>query len=291
MTHPSTPPANPQDPGESTAAPDSIANPRRRWDVIKTELVSVGAVLIVLSILSSGAWFPFGFAHIPTRPLAFGTAFVVLLVGLQGGMLAYLSGRWHAIWGWAIGTLLVLAALMIGLNLIEGSLPPSLAVPFPRAAMLIAGIVAGVIGLSRQSDVLHCAESDPDDWFTRTSRILQAVHFWTADQAHEQMRRARAEFDHAQSHRTQGTEQLTPTEHFGAPEEYAASLRDRPSTTTDPFRSGRWYYLTTAIVLGAWALFRSYALRMGWLTTALFFLAVVALGMFVWVSVASDRHR
>lgn len=147
-----------------------------------------------------------------------------------------------------------------------------------------------VWGLSRGSDVAHDREG-AQDWFTRTERILQAVHFWTADQAKEQVHRARGEWEHAQSRRTPGTEELDPGDVFGTPEEYAASLSRRPTTSTDPIASGRWYYLTTGILLGAWATFRTVSQPMNWLTLVIFLFSVTALVVFVWASLRQRRSR
>lgn len=55
--------------------------------------------------------------------------------------------------------------------------------------------------------------------------------------------------------------------------------------------SGRWYYLTTGILLGAWATFRTVSQPMNWLTLVIFLFSVTALVVFVWASLRQRRSR
>ena len=274
------------------AAPPRRVAPRPRWDVPKTALVALGFVIVSLAIAGDGPWWPLRHIDIPLRTLSFGIAAVVLFSCVQGASLAYLTGRWKAIAGWVAAALLLLGGALIVLNIAAPSLPDALTVPIPRLAVFIGGVLVLIIGALRDSNALsHTRDqlTDPDDWFIRTGRVLQAVHFWTPDQAREQMRRARAEFDHAHSRRTLGTPAPTPFEHFGSSEDYADSLTERPSITADPLRSGRWYYLSTSIALGAWAAFRTFTVGWNWLTVLLFFFGAVAAAMFVWASLKQHR--
>lgn len=277
--------------GGSTVPPGQHPLPHRPWDLTRSALAAGGVLAVVLAATASGPWFPLGRSELDTRTTVFGFLALVLVIIVQGGILAYLSGRWRAIWAWVVGGVVITAGALVGLNLGAGALPAALEVPIPRTAVLVAGVLLVVIALSRDSDTVHERHTEPDDWFKITGRILQAVHFWTAEQATEQMRLAHAEFDRVQSRRGHGDPELTPTEVFGTPDEYAASVRQRPAASTDPLRAGRWYYLTTAIALGAWAGFRALAASMNWLTVLLFVFAAVAFGMFLWASLTLRRHR
>lgn len=289
-SHPA--PTDPPDGGNgSTTLRERRSLPHRPWDLTRSALAAGGALAVVLAVTASGHWFPLGRSQLDTRTTLFGFLALVLVIILQGGILAYLSGRWRAIWAWAVGGVVITAGALVGLNLGADALPGSLDVPIPRTAVLVAGVLLVIIALSRDSDTVHERHTEPDDWFKITGRILQAVHFWTAEQATEQMRLAHAELDRAQSRRGHGDPELSPTEVFGAPDEYAASVHQRPATSTDPLRAGRWYYLTTAIALGAWAAFRALAASMDWLTVLLFLFAAIAFGMFLWASLTLRRHR
>lgn len=308
MTEPSSTGGDDGDPRSSTPDPESHQHPhaagssptgagprrttpRRLWDLTRTALAGGGLLVIALAVTATGPWFPLGHTELDSRTSIFGLLALVVLIAVQGASLAYLSGRWRSIWGWVIGGVVVVGGALVGLQQAQGLLPDSLGLPIPRTAILVAGVLMLVVALSRDSDTVHERETDPDDWFKVTGRILQAVHFWTGEQAAEQMRRARAEFDRAQSRRGHGDPELTPTQVFGPPDEYAASLRQRPPTSSDPLRAGRWYYLSTAIALGTWAVFRSLAVATNWLTVVLFVFAVVAFAMFVWASLVLHRHR
>lgn len=277
--------------GSGSAVPHGRPLPHRPWDLTRSALAAGGTLAVVLAVTASGPWFPLGRSQLDARTTIFGFLALVLVVIVQGGILAYLSGRWRAIWAWAVGGVVITAGALVGLNMGAAALPATLDVPIPRTAVLVAGVLLVIIALSRDSDTVHERRTEPDDWFKITGRILQAVHFWTAEQATEQMRLARAEFDRVQSRRGHGDPELTPSEVLGTPDEYAASVRERPTTSTDPLRAGRWYYLTTAIALGAWAAFRALAPSMNWLTVLLFVLATVAFGMFLWASLTLRRHR
>ena len=265
--------------------------PRHHWDLTRSALAAGGVLLVVLALTAVGPWFPLGRTGLDTRITVFGLLALALVLMVQGGVLAYLSGRWRSIWGWGVGAVFTVGITLGALHLVADSLPELLRLPIPRTAVLVAGVLLVVIALSRDSDTLHERDTDPDDWFKFTGRILQAVHFWTAEQAAEQMRRTRAEFDRLQSRRGHGEPELTPPQVFGTPDEYAASLETRPDLPGDPLKAGRWYYLTTAIALGAWAAFRSQAVAMNWLTVLLFLFAAIAFAMFLWASLAQRKRR
>lgn len=288
-------PADQADSGSTAPRPDEDGPharlPRKRWDLVKTAWVGAGLYLVVLSAVADGPWFPLHTGTLPVPVLAFGAAAVVLLVLAQGTSLAYVTGRWNRIWTWIASAAVFIAAVLVVLRTVADSLPDRVTVPIPRTALLVGGVLSLIIGITRNTDVLHDADQATDDWFRRTGRILQATRFWSPEQADEQMRRARAEFDQVQSHRAQGTPELTPQEHFGSPELYAASVPTRPSATPDPLRGGRWYYLMSAIALGAWAAFRSLTVGMNWLTVVLYLFAVISIALFVWASVAQRRRR
>ncbi|MFC7581968.1 hypothetical protein ACFQ23_11405 [Schaalia naturae] len=273
----------------SDSAVSAWLSPARRWDLTRTALSGAGLLLVVLAAVARGAWMS-GASDIPMSALCFGATAVLVLIAVQGGSLAYVTGRWRALGGWAAGGVVVVALVLVALNTLSGRPPDSVSIPVPRLVVLVAGVLLVVIGASRNSDTVHERDASGDDWFVVTGRVLRATQFWNDEQAHEQMRRARAEFDHAQARRAQGSDPLTPREHFGSPEQYAASLTSRPSTAADPVRAGRWYYLISAIVLGVWALWRTYSAGMSWLAVVLFFFAVVAAAMFVWASLRSRRH-
>lgn len=262
--------------------------PRRRWDLTKTALVVGGVLVVLFAVAASGPWFPFGGMRVPTRLVAFGSAFLVAVLGAQGASQSYVSGRWGRSALWVGATVVLVGGELGALNAFSAHLPADLRFQTPRTAIFALGLVMVVWGLSRDSDVAHEREG-ANDWFTRTERILQAAHFWTSEQSKEQVRRARAEWEHAQSRRNAGTEEITPTEVFGTPEEYAASLSKRPATTTDPVAAGRWYYLTTGILLGAWATFRMVSSAMDWLTFLLFLFSVSAFAVFLWASLRQHR--
>lgn len=263
--------------------------PPTRWDLTRTALMGAGLLLIVVSFMSTGAWLR-GPAALPVDALTFGTTAVLVLVAAQGASLAYTTGRWGALGGWIGGGLALVAAVLVVLNLAATHLPVAVSLPVPRVVILVAGILLGVVGSSRNSDAIHEREDTDGNWFVTTGRVLRATQFWTDEQAQEQMRRARAEFDHAQARRAHGSAPLTPRVLFGTPEEYAASLTSRPEPSTDPIRAGRWYYLLTALVLGVWALWRTTSVGMNGLTAVLFLFAVVAVAMFVWASLRSRRR-
>lgn len=281
----STPTSQYPTPGRGRAA-----SPRHGWDLTRTALVVGGLLVVLLAVFSTGSWFPFGTLTAPTRLAAFGLAFLLTVLGAQGASQSYVSGRWGRAAAWVAATVVLVGGELVALHVASASLPEALHLPAPRTVVLALGVVLVVWGLSRGSDVAHEREG-AQDWFTRTERILQAVHFWTADQAKEQVHRARGEWEHAQSRRSPGTEELDPGDVFGTPEEYAASLSRRPTTSTDPIASGRWYYLTTGILLGAWATFRTVSQPMNWLTLVIFLFSVTALVVFVWASLRQRRSR
>lgn len=281
-------------PPVSTPAPEGGRSnaplPRRRWDLAKTALVVGGLVVVLVVIFSSGPWFPFAPMGAPTAVVAFGLAFLLTVLGVQGASQAYVSGRWGRAAAWAVATIVLVGGELVALRACSSSLPEELRLPTPRTVVLVLGIVLVAWGLLRDSDVAHEREG-AQDWFTRTERILQAAHFWTSDQAKEQVRRARAEWEHAQSRRSPGTEELDPADVFGTPEQYAGSLSQRPTALTDPIVSGRWYYLTSGILLGSWATFRMVSSSMNWLTLVLFLFSVAAFAVFVWASLRQRRSR
>ena len=276
--------------GAHAPAPSAApATPARRWDLARTGLVVGGLLLAVLAVFSAGSWFPFGTLQVSTRLVAFALAFLLTVLGAQGASQSYVSGRWGRAGAWVGATVVLVGGELLTLRALS-SLPEDLHLPTPRTVVLVLGVVLVVWGLSRDSDVAHEREG-AQDWFTRTERILQAAHFWSADQAKEQVRRARGEWEHAQSRRSPGTEELDPGDVFGTPEAYAASLSQRPTTSTDPIVSGRWYYLTTGILLGAWATFRTVSSPMNWLTLLVFLFSVTAFAVFVWASLRQRRSR
>jgi len=263
--------------------------PLSRWDLVRTTLVTAGLLLIVLAAASSGSWMS-GPSVLPMNVLAFGITVTLALIAVQGASLAYTSGRWGAVWWWAGAAVAVVAAALVVLRRVGDQLPSSADLPAPRAVVVVVGVLLLIVGISRNSDTVLERETTDGDWFVLTDRVLRATQFWSGEQAREQMRRARAEFDHVQARRTQGSEQISPWDYFGTPEQYAVSMTSRPAPTEDPVRGGRWYYLITALVLGVWALWRTYSVGMSWLTVVLYFFGVVAVGMFVWASLKSRRR-
>ena len=286
-------------PRASNADPRSAEHPAphhhastARWDLVKTAVVGVGVLLIVLAAATTSGWMSMEGTDLSVRVLTFGVTALVAVVCAHAASVAYLSGRWGVAGAWAAATVAVVAGVIIGLNAVADSLPQVLSVPVPRGVLAVAGALVSIAGLTRNSDTIHerHREATDDDWFVRTGRVLRAGHMWTDEQADEQMRRARAEFEHAQSRRAQGSEPLTPRDLFGSPEQYASSRTERPPASPDPALAGRWYYLLTALVLGVWAALRTYSTGVSWLSLLLFLFAVVAMGMFVWASLKVRRR-
>lgn len=265
---------------------------RRRWDTPKALLLCAGIYLLVLSALAQGSWWPLGTTIVASNLVIFGVLAVVVMVLVHRASLDYVTGRWGRIGLW-LGVIVAAFAVVLAATHLAGSaLPEELTIFIPRLLVAVLGVVAVLGGLLRGADDDEDEDIPTgDEWFTQTSRILQARQLWTHEQAREQMRVARSEFDHEQARRAPGAPELQPVDVLGTPEEYAAAQTAAPRVTSDPIQSGRWYYLLTALVLGGWALYRTMDTGNGWITAALWLFSVVALAMFMWASWIVYRHR
>ena len=267
--------------------------PKRYWGVAKGATLILGIVIIALSLLGEGTW---RLRMAPTifesRHLFIAVAVFFVATCAHGISLSYVRGLWQHMVAWSVGAIAAIGMIIALAHIVDQRVPDELSVLVPRLGILAVGVIIVCIGLWRETDALHeHNDHRQNNWYVRTSRVLRAAHFWTPEEAGAQVRLARADLQHAQSHLTEPGEadDLDPWEYFGTPEEYAARLTSRPEVTSNPLRTARWYYLMTALVLDGWATYRTFAHPMNWLTVVLHLLALVAVFLFVWASITLHR--